>query len=499
MDSNDKYTRRDSKADTGDLPEMDWEELTKERERRAMSYRERQRQESLRQAAARPNSARTSSARQANPSGRTAAQPASRHPHPSSRPGEQQSRPVSRQSAQPRAGAAAGKKNGKKRKKKMSTAYRVICGILGTLIGLIVVFAAAAVIYLSRFDMNLVEIDANDSNNMDSQYTEVLEDDEGEEIRVLDPIYEGDERDSFRDAIREWRSQGNAYLQSNKVINVLLVGIDRNEDGSNGRSDTMILASLNMKNKTITLSSFYRDSWMYETFDNGERTAWAKLNASFVYGGAEGLIGNIEDYYKIHIDHYVGVDFQGFQSVVDAVGGVVVPVQEHEAEYINEQLCYDAVQPGEAVTISGDVALWYVRMRHSDADEEVSRTRRQRQFITGLINEFKSLSLSEIDDVVSSLFQYVETDMTKTQIVTYGIRAMTGKWYNYQIQQQQVPDEPYRWEYNGSTWVWIVDYPGAAYAMQNTIYGYSNIVLNEDRYTIVDIAKALDRAGYQVV
>ncbi len=495
MNDNDKFTRRDSRADTGDMPELDWDELTSERERRTMSYRERQRLESERQAAIRQNAARSAPSRQNT--ARPAPSPADRQRYADARQYDRRTEDPSRQPS--RAAASSGKKKAKKRKKKMRLVYRVLCGILGTLIGLVIVAAVGVVIYLSGFDMNLVSIDANDSDKLDSRYTEVYQDDQGEEIRVLHPIYEGEERDSFRDAIREWRSLGDAYLQSNKVINVLLVGIDRNEDGSDGRSDTMILASLNMKNKTITLSSFYRDSWMYETFDNGERTAWAKLNASFVYGGAEGLIENIEDYYKIHIDHYVGVDFEGFRSVIDAVGGVVVPVQEHEAEYINEQLCYDAVQPGEEVTISGDVALWYVRMRHSDVDEEVSRTRRQRQFITGLINEFKTLSLSEIDGVVSSLFQYIETDMTKTQIVTYGIRAMTGKWYNYQIQQQQVPDEPYRWEYNGSTWVWIVDYPGAAYALQTTIYGYSNIVLNEERYTMIDIAKALDRAGYQVV
>ena len=504
MDTNDQFTRRDAKADTSDIPVVTDADLADERARRAMSYRERQRQESQRrakEAAARgetyAENPYINSRRQTGgvsydrfdmldnfeEEARRSAAHAASHPAP--------------KKAASSAKTTAKKKPSKKKKKK-SVAYRVICGILGTLIGLLVVFTGFIVYYISSFDMNTVELD-NSSDGMDSQYTQYHEDEEGEEIRVVDTIYEGSERDSFRSAVREWKEMGNAYLQSNRVINVLLVGIDRNEDGSDGRSDTMILASLNLNTKTITLSSFYRDSWMYQTFDNGERTAWAKLNAAFVYGGADGLISNIEDYYKIHIDHYVGVDFQSFQDIINAVGGVVVPVQDYEAEFINEQLCYEAVQPGEAVTLSGEEALWFVRMRHTDADGEVSRTRRQRLFISALIDEFKSISLSQIDDVVSTLFEYVETDMSKTDIISYGIRALTGKWYNYTIQQQQVPDEAYRWDYNGSTWVWIVDYPGAAYAMQMGIYGYSNIVLDENRYTMIDIAQDLDSAGYQVV
>ena len=515
MDTNDQFTRRDAKADTSDIPVVTGADLTDERARRAMSYRERQRQESQRQAqqaAARGerytenpyiNSRRKTGGVSSDgfdilddfeEEARRSAAYAVSHAVQKKAPAPTPAAPAGKSKK-----SAKNTKKSRKKKKKKSVAYRVICGILGTLIGLLVVFTGFIVYYISSFDMNTIELD-NSSNGMDSQYTQYHEDEDGEEeIRVVDTIYEGTERDSFREAVREWKDLGNAYLQSNRVINVLLVGIDRNEDGSDGRSDTMILASLNLNTKTITLSSFYRDSWMYQTFDNGERTAWAKLNATFVYGGADGLISNIEDYYKIHIDHYVGVDFQSFQDIINAVGGVVVPVQDYEAEFINEQLCYEAVQPGEAVTLTGEEALWFVRMRHTDADGEVSRTRRQRLFISALIDEFKTLSLSEIDDVVSTLFEYVQTDMSKTDIISYGIRALTGQWYNYTIQQQQVPDEAYRWDYNGSTWVWIVDYPGAAYAMQMGIYGYSNIVLDANRYTMIDIAQALDNAGYQVV
>lgn len=509
MDKRDeKFTRHDAKADTSDIPDLaidddlfdSFDDMTAERSRRAVSYRERQRMEAEREELRRrtleseqylgrfeERPRRTQPSRSASGyTGNARTQP----PRPAGHTGNART---------PQGGAKK-----KKKRKKMSIAYRVICGILGTLIGLIVIVAAVGAVYLYRIDIKNPLTNQTTPNGGDTaQYTQYYEDENGEETRVLDTIYEGTETDSFRTAVREWKSLGNAYLQSNKVINVLLVGLDRNYDGSDGRSDTMLLASVNLKTKRIVLSSFYRDSWMYETFDNGERSAWAKLNATYVYGGAEGLISNLEDYYKIKIDHIVSVDFQSFQSIVDAVGGVTVPVQDYEAEFINEHVYRQSVFPGENVTLKGDEALWYVRMRHTDSDGEVSRTRRQRQFISALISEFRNMSPGQINDVVNTLFQYVETDMSMSDIIKYGTRALFGKWYDFELVQQQVPSDDYRYDYydedDGGVWVWLVDYPGAAYAMQMEIYGYSNIVLNESRYTMIDIARDLVANGYYII
>lgn len=493
MDNNTKFTKRDSKADTSDIDDILAEVASSERERsqRAVSYRERQRLEQEKNK-------------------RDIGSDGNYHPYINTgmrrdyqRPNTEYTGGYSRNDSEKlNSSASASKKKAaaKKKKNKANKVYKAICAVLGTLLGIILIVGGAGIWYIHSLDLNKVDINNSQNGNL-AQFTQNYEDDNGEEIRVIDTIYEGSETDSFNSAIKEWKSLGNAYLKSNKVINILLVGIDRNYDGTDGRSDTMILASVNLKTKTITLSSFYRDVWMYETFDNGERSAWAKLNATYVYGGAQGLIENIQDYYKIQIDHFVGVDFQSFQDIVNAVGGVTVPVKDYEADFINDQTNRTNILPGDAVKLQGDEALAYVRMRHTDADGEVSRTRRQRQFISALINEFKSISVSELDNVVNTLFTYVETDMSKTDIIKLGTRALLGKWYNFQLNQQQVPDEPYRLDYylENVIWMWVADYAGAAYEMQMNIYGYSNIVLNENRYTIIDIAKDYINSGYDLV
>lgn len=512
MDNN-KFTNRDSKADTADLDDLmaDVAEIRRERRERTVSYRERQRAEQERLRAQREANGETVSH---NPYINTGL----RRPYEPVRTFNSDteqtdysenynSRNYYAEDSEEDSGRKAKRSSSKKKEhsEKNSSGknkvYKVLCAVLGSLLGVIIIVFGIGIWYFSSLDINNIDLNGEKNNPNNAQYTQNYEDENGEEIRVLENIYEGSETDSFNNAIKEWKNQGSAYLKSNKVINVLLAGIDRNYDGSDGRSDTMILASVNLKTKTITLSSFYRDVWMYESFDNDTRHSWAKLNAAYVYGGPQGLIENIEDYYKIQIDHFVSVDFQTFQDIVNAVGGVTVPVQDYEADFINDQTNRTNILPGEAVKLQGDEALAYVRMRHTDADGEVSRTRRQRQFISALIDEFKSISLTELDTVVNTLFQYVETDMTKTDIVKLGARALAGKWYNFELKQQQVPDEPYRMDYykEDVIWMWVTDYAGAAYQMQMNIYGYSNIVLNENRYTIIDIARDYINGGYDLV
>ncbi|MBR1811325.1 MAG: LCP family protein [Clostridia bacterium] len=472
--NSEKFTKRDSKADTADIPAIhasgaDNKDYIDERSRRALSYRERQRLEAERNGRAPSGAIRPP----------LQAQRAVYKPQPSR----------NAEPSQPSVAPPTKKRNAAKPpKRRSSTAYRVACGILGTLIGLVIVLSGIAAWYIYSADYKQVEnLHPDDSNAP----TEIVDTDNGPETRVNVPVYEGEQQYGVRDAIRYWKNQGTAYLQSNKVINILLAGIDRNEDGSDGRSDTMIVASINLKTKTIILSSLYRDCWVYTTYGE-DSSAWGKLNETLVYGHGDPkwLVANIEDYYKIHIDHFVGVDFQSFKDIVDAIGGVTLSVKQYEAEYINEQLGYDGCPYGDSVTLQGDAALWYVRIRHSDQDEEISRTRRQRQFITALIDQFKSTAASKLPGLVNSLIGYVQTDLSKTEIIEYGTKALFQRWYNYEIRQQQVPADEYRREYWNDDyfegkWVWLVDFPGAAKAMQEEIYGYSNIVLNDDRYDIV--------------
>ena len=220
---------------------------------------------------------------------------------------------------------------------------------------------------------------------------------------------------------------------------------------------------------------------------------YAKINSSYFHGGPNALIDTIEKNFKIDIDYYVAVDFSSFRDIIDALGGITVPVQEYEAAYINKTNPDFHIEAGDAVHLTGKQALVFARIRKSDYDSDVSRTRRQRQVITSLIESAKNASLSQLNNTLDTLFKYVKTDLTKSQILSYGAQAIAKGWVNYEITQFTLSDsDVFRTGYVGNSAVVFVDFPLAAQRVQSSVYGDSNIVLDESRLKVFDFVKRFD-------
>ena len=302
-----------------------------------------------------------------------------------------------------------------------------------------------------------------------------------EEIKIMKAI---NEAGSLNEYLYEWANNGGDLRSSRNVINVLLVGLDSDtalEQG--GRSDSLILVSLNKKTKKINMTSFFRDTWTY--MDIGGNGRYGKLNSSYYYGSDEALIDTIEKDFKIDIDYYVAVDFSSFTDIINALGGLTVEVQQYEAEYINRTTVH-TIDYGPAVKLTGAQALVFARIRHSDSDSDVSRTRRQRQVITALINSAKGASLSQLSSALDTLFKYVKTDLTKMQILSYAAQALANGWVNYEIVQTPISDEDvFCTGWVGDQSVVLMDLPLAAQRVQEAVYGKgeSNIVLEDGRVT----------------
>ena len=324
--------------------------------------------------------------------------------------------------------------------------------------------------------------------SVDSEVTQEVIYDE-EELAIMEAI---DSAGSLNDFLYQWANNGGELYSSKNVINVLLVGLDsKNGLQYGGNSDSLILVSLNKKTEKISMCSFFRDSWCY--MDIAGRERYAKINSSYFHGGPDALIDTIERNFKIDIDYYVAVDFSSFRDIIDALGGITVPVQEYEAAYINKTNPDFHIEAGDAVHLTGKQALVFARIRKSDYDSDVSRTRRQRQVITSLIQSAKNASMSQLNNTLDTLFKYVKTDLTKSQILSYGAQAIAKGWLNYEITQFTLSDKDiFRTGYVGSAAVVFMDYPLAAQRVQTSVYGDSNIVLDENRLTVFDFVKRFD-------
>nr|HQH62194.1 LCP family protein [Clostridiales bacterium] len=173
-----------------------------------------------------------------------------------------------------------------------------------------VVLSAAAVFVLSFYGVRIIKLlgtvdydDGIDFSNKDATYVEDETD--------FSAMHEVSDAGSLDELLREWATNGGEKMYSKNVINVMLFGVD-SEDGtmSGARSDAMMLASVNLKTKKITLVSFFRDSYTYMNIDGSIR--YNKINAANNWGGPATVVETLENNYKIEIDKFVSVDFKTF-------------------------------------------------------------------------------------------------------------------------------------------------------------------------------------------
>ncbi len=241
------------------------------------------------------------------------------------------------------------------------------------------------------------------------------------------------------------RTYTSGSLYKSYVTNVLVIGTDGRTLDERGRSDTMILVSLNSKTNKIFLTSLMRDSYV-EIPGRG----WNKLNAAYSYGGAELLMDTIEKNFDIRIDDYVSINFNSFASIVDSVGGIEIEVSDAEAKEINtilmaevNELMGDAVDAdllsgGGVLKLNGKQALSYARIRHiGNADFE--RTQRQRDVITKIVEKLKSFNPSVITEIAQNAVPQVTTNMSTAEL--YALSLRLPFLLGYDLEQLRIPAE----------------------------------------------------------
>ena len=224
------------------------------------------------------------------------------------------------------------------------------------------------------------------------------------------------------------------------VKNILLIGVDarEGEEAEKTRSDTMMLVTIDTRNKQIKLTSFLRDMYLEIP---GYRED--KLNAAQSHGGTQLLVDTLEYNFKVDIDNYMLVSFDMFTAIIDELGGVDVEITDKEAKYINSKdhmsrddgFAFPGELSGGMQHFTGAQALWYSRIRYLDSD--FMRTQRQRKVITAIVKEAVGQSPFALLDMVEKVMPMVKTDLTEDEMMDLGLHALT--YLKYDIVQMQVP------------------------------------------------------------
>lgn len=226
----------------------------------------------------------------------------------------------------------------------------------------------------------------------------------------------------------KWVDQESLY-QDEEVINIMLVGVDRRSPEERGRSDTMMLLSVDNKHGELKMTSFLRDSWVTIP-GKGEN----RLNAAYNYGGPELLLDTIEYNFNIRVDRIAVVDFTAFEKVIDILGGVEVDITEKEAKFLRKNHQID-VQAG-LNKLNGADALWYCRIRKLDSD--FGRTNRQRKFVTAVVNASRNANVAQMNTVLDNVLPLIDTNLSNEEITQLGLNYVS-KYSKYDVGQFSVP------------------------------------------------------------
>lgn len=274
----------------------------------------------------------------------------------------------------------------KRRKRK-----KTIIIVVSIVVALLLAGAGAAWAYFQNLENNL-------HSNISDDLAGVLNEQTEEEVVAGDPFY------------------------------MLLLGSDNNEDreadGENSRTDSIILARIDPKNQTVTLISIQRDT-LVDISGYGQD----KINAAYVYGGQALTVETVENYAGVDISHYAEVDMDGFYAVIDQLGGIEVDVPETFYDEYLEAGLDEGYQ-----TLNADQAMVLCRARHAFDDlgsGDVIRASHQRLVLSAVVKKILSSDVATMISTVSTLSQYVTTDMTTSDIVSlakqmYGMDTDTG-------------------------------------------------------------------------
>lgn len=208
-------------------------------------------------------------------------------------------------------------------------------------------------------------------------------------------------------------------------INFLVVGQAAREGEAERFSDTMILCTVNTYEKTLTMTSLLRDSFVKMPDYKGRTGGRIKLTTIYhlgsVYGN--GAAGSMElmnltlfNNFGIEVDHNIEIDFDAFVRVVDLLGGIDLELTQAEADYLSVWSDYNA-GPGFA-HLNGTEALCYARMRKAEGDNEsdIVRTGRQRGLIEILLNQLRGKSISELNEIANEALPLITTSMDDSEI-----------------------------------------------------------------------------------
>lgn len=260
------------------------------------------------------------------------------------------------------------------------------------------------------------------------------------------------------------------------IKNIALFGLDARENEDEGRSDALMILSVDNKHGKLKLISILRDSNV-----SIEGYGEDKITHAYAYGGPELAIQTLNRNFHLDIEDYVTVNFIQMAEIVDAFGGTKVHISYDEMNEINANLALLQSESNDAnilesdymyedgdVTLNGNQAVAYARIRHLEGGDDM-RASRQQNVLKGLVEQMKGKSKLEYPDLIHKIMPMCETSLDFADIMAMSPIMFT----NFTMETLSVPGEEEN-AYGGFNeaggWVYLYDVEAASHHINRFIY-----------------------------
>lgn len=215
---------------------------------------------------------------------------------------------------------------------------------------------------------------------------------------------------------------------SDSVINIALFGIDA-EDGGVGRSDSIIIATIDTTHKKLKLTSIMRDSYVAIEGHGDD-----KINHAYAFGGPQLAIKTLNENFDLNIDDFVAVNFTTLPKIIDMLGGVTIDITSEEVSHI------PGIDAAGTYTLTGEQALSYSRIRYASGGDYV-RTDRQRAVLSKVFEKVLSINVTQYPSLLSEILPMVQTNLDYSEILNLGNQVLKMGVTN--LEQERFPRDGY--------------------------------------------------------
>ena len=213
---------------------------------------------------------------------------------------------------------------------------------------------------------------------------------------------------------------------SNSIINIALFGVDA-VDGGVGRSDSIMIATLDTVNKKLKLTSIMRDS--YVAIDGHGND---KINHAYAFGGPQLAIKTLNENFDLNIEDFASVNFETLPKIIDKIGGIELDIDEDELKYINGYISNlnningtsePEIESTGLQHVSGTQALAFCRIRYTSGGD-YKRTERHREVLTKILEKIETLPATSYPSLLSEILPMVNTSLDYSKILELGTEVL---------------------------------------------------------------------------